>query len=108
MRVCALVWILTLPILASAQATRSATDLLHDGLAAMGGEKQIRALSALHIQATSIRNMLEESERPEGPYILENDQVEEWRDLSHGNWKKITKAHVSMQPEFAMTAIVSD
>jgi hypothetical protein len=108
MKVCALLWILAFPILATAQATPSAADLLHDGLAAMGGEKQIRALSALHIQATSIRNMLEESERPEGPYILENDQVEEWRDLSHGNWKKITKAHVSMQPEFAMSAIVSD
>jgi len=44
---------------------------------------------------------------PEGPYIVENDQVEEWRDLAHNNWKKTAKLHVAMQPEFVMTELVS-
>lgn len=39
----------------------------------MGGEQKVRALSALHFQAAVVRNMLEQSERPEGPNILEND-----------------------------------
>ena len=95
-------------VFASGQAAPSAADLLHDGLAAMGGEKQIRALSSLHFEAATIRNMLEQSERPEGPYIVENDQTEEWRDLSQGNWKQVVKAHVAMQPEFVMTTITSD
>jgi|HubBroStandDraft_4_1064222.scaffolds.fasta_scaffold35251_1 hypothetical protein len=90
-----------------AQTTQSAADLLHAGLMAMGGEEKIRSLNALHIQALSERNMLEQSERPEGPYIVETDQVEEWRDLAHNNWKNTTKARVAIQPEFAMTAIVS-
>lgn len=95
------------PFLAWGQAAQSPADLLHEGLAAMGGEQKVRALSALHIQATVMRNMLEQSERPEGPYILENDQSDEWRDLAQGNWKRTLQAHVSMQPEFAMTSIVS-
>jgi hypothetical protein len=73
------------PVLALGQATQSPTDLLHEGLAAMGGEQKIQALSTIHLEASVIRSMLEQSERPEGPYILENNQVEEWRDLAHSN-----------------------
>jgi hypothetical protein len=74
----------------------------------MGGEQKVRALSTLHIQSSVVRSMLEQSERPEGPYILENDQVEEWRDLAHSNWQRTVKAHVSMQPEFVMASVVTD
>ena len=101
-------FLLTVCVFASAQATQSAADLMHAGLAAMGGEEKIRGLNTLHFQASAVRNMLEQSERPEGPYIVETHQVEEWRDLAHGNWKKTVKAHVAMQPEFAMTSVVSD
>jgi hypothetical protein len=74
----------------------------------MGGEEKIRGLNTLDFQALSERNMLEQSERPEGPYIVETDQVEEWRDFSHHGWKNDTRARVAIQPEFAMTAVVSD
>jgi hypothetical protein len=100
--------LLAFPLVAWGQSTSSAADLLHEGLTAMGGEQKVRALGSLHLQATVVRNMLEQSERPEGPYILENDQAEEWRDLAHANWKRTVKAHVSMQPEFVMTSVVSD
>ena len=59
----------------------------------MGGEEKIRALKTLHFEASLIRSELEESERPEGPYILENDQVEEWRDLEQKAWKNTNKLH---------------
>jgi hypothetical protein len=95
-------------ISAFCEAVQSASDLLHAGLAAMGGEEKIRSLSGLYIQATAERNMLEQSERPEGPYIVESGQVEEWRDLAHGNWKRSAKVHVATQPEFAMLAVVYD
>lgn len=90
-----------------AQTTQSAVELMHAGLLAMGGEEKIRNLNTLHIQALSERNMLEQSERPEGPYFVETDEVEEWRDFAHNNWKNITKARVAFQPEFTVTAIVS-
>ena len=80
MRVKALVCVLlAFPLLASGQATQTAADLMHAGLEAMGGEQKIRALTTFHFQGTVVRNMLEQSERPEGPYILENNQVEAWR-----------------------------
>jgi hypothetical protein len=99
--------VFAIAVSASAQTSPSAAELLHAGLAAMGGEEKIRSLNALHIEAVVQRNMLEQSERPEGPYIVETDQVEEWRDLAHSDWKRITKARVAMQPEFVMTEIVS-
>ncbi len=100
--------LLALPLLASGQTTQSAADLLHAGLDAMGGEQKIRALSTFHFQASVVRNMLEESERPEGPYILETNQIEEWRDLAHNKWKSVAKLHVVMVPEFSITSVVSE
>ncbi len=73
----------------------------------MGGEEKIRGLSGLHIEAMAERNMLEQSERPEGPYIVESQQIEESIDFSHNNWKRTTKARVAFQPEFSMMEIVS-
>jgi len=93
---------------AQGQTGSSAADLMHAGLAAMGGEEKIRALSTLHFEASLIRSELEESERPEGPFILENDQIEEWRDLTQMAWKNTTKLHGAMQPEFVMTSAVSN
>ena len=48
-------------------AQNSAADLLRSALAAMGGEEKIRALKTLHITMMGHRNLLEQSERPEGP-----------------------------------------
>ena len=92
----------------TAQTPQAAADLLHSALAAMGGEEKVRNIRSVHFEASVVRNELEESERPEGPYILENDQVEEWRDLAHGSWKITTKIHGPFQPEFVTTAIVSE
>ena len=109
MRVRALFWFLTaFPVIACGQSTRSAAELMHAGLDAMGGEVKLRALNTLHFKATVVRNLLEESERPEGPYILENNQVEEWRDLAHNKWKRDVKLHVVMVPEVSTTSLVSD
>lgn len=96
------------PLCTFAQPASSAADLLHAGINAMGGETKLRSLNALHFQASLIRNMVEESERPEGPYILENDQIEEWRDLVHNQWRQDMKMNVVMVPEMSGTSIVSD
>lgn len=93
---------------AQGQTGSSAADLMRASLAAMGGEERVRTLKTLHFEASLIRNELEESERPEGPYILENDQVEEWRDLAQNAWKNTNKLHGAMQPEFSITSIVSN
>ncbi len=105
--ICAAVLFVLIPC-AQAQIGQSAADLMHAGLTAMGGEEKIRGLETLHFEASIIRNELEQSERPEGPYFIENDQEEEWRDLVHKSWKNTNKLHGPMQPEFVMTSVVSN
>jgi len=89
------------------ETAQSAADLLHEALRAMGGEEKVRSLRTVHFEATSVRYMLEQSERPEGPYLIENSQIEEWRDLQDGMWKRRTVLHGSMQPQFEVTEVVS-
>ena len=89
------------------QPRDSAADLLHAALAAMGGEQQIRDLKTIHITAVGHRNLLEQSERPEGPYIVEYAHIDEWRDLEHGRWKQETKTQNVLE-ESVRTVIVSD
>jgi hypothetical protein len=104
-------WVLCLllgiPAFVHAQSRDSAMKLVTAGLDAMGGHQRIRDLAGIHFEASVVRNELEQSERPEGPYIVESDQIEEWRGLKTGAWKRSSKAHVAMQPEFDMTAVVS-
>jgi hypothetical protein len=84
-----------------------ATTLVTAGLNAMGGAQRVHDLAGIHFAASVVRNELEQSERPEGPYILEADQIEEWRNYQSGDWKKSSKAHVAMQPEFDMDTVVA-
>jgi hypothetical protein len=94
-------------ILCIPSSAQSAAALLHSALSAMGGEEKIRNLTGVHLEFSIVRNELEESERPEGPYIIENDTVEEWRDFAHSSWKNTSKVHGPMQPEFVNTSVVS-
>ena len=103
-----LVCLFAIPSFAVGQSSQSAADLVHAGLAAMGGEEKIRALNSVHLEASVVRNELEQSERPEGPYILENDQAEEWCDFAHNDWKRTVKIHVAMQPSYTMSTTVAD
>jgi len=85
----------------------SAADLLHSALAAMGGEEKIRALKTLHITTMGHRNLLEQSERPEGPYIIDYQDIDEWRDLEHHRWKR-QEHHRDALEDYSRTVIVSD
>lgn len=108
MKALRVVWILlSLAATAFGQSSQSATDLLHAGLTAMGGEEKIRALTGLQFHAIAQRNMLEQSERPEGPYIVESHEVTESIDFANSNWKRTAKIRAAFQPEFAMEETVA-
>lgn len=100
--------VIMLGMIAYGQDSKSAAELLHAGLTAMGGEDKVRSLRTLHFQAVTQRNLLEQSERPEGPYIVAYNQVEEWRDLARGNWNQTESIHVAMQPEYMSMVVVSE
>ncbi len=82
---------LAIPALAADQA---AISLLHKALEAQGGETKLRALRSVQWEASGYRNELEESERPEGPYITEFDTVSEIDDLAGQRYRNVTEAEV--------------
>jgi hypothetical protein len=68
-----------------APATESAGHtLLRQALDAQGGEKKLRAIHSVSFQGTGYRNMIEQSERPEGPYFVTFFDLTEQHDQAHG------------------------
>ena len=88
-------------------AKQNAEDLLLMAITAMGGEQKLRDLNTMHLKMIGHRNLLEESERPEGPYIVDYQQTDEWRDLEHGNWRQEVHRRNVLE-EDATTIIVAD
>jgi len=99
-------------VLLSTQAHGSpaanALDLLRQSIQQMGGEYKLRQLQTVRFEAIGYRNALEESERPEGPYIVEYQQVSESLDTQRGQWKRKTEMRWQVQPLFNSTVTVSD
>ncbi len=80
-------------------ADSRAVDLVRQALAAQGGEGSLRALGSVDWDAVGYRNMLEQSERPEGPYIPEFQTIHEVHDLKGGRFaQRMTR---SVYPAFS-------
>jgi len=79
-------------------AERPAIALLHQAIEAQGGEKALRGISSVEWRAHGYRNMLEQSERPEGPYIPEFRDVAEIHDQENGRFRSL--AQFTVYPEF--------
>jgi hypothetical protein len=101
--------------LCAACAVRAAADdsaekakaYVREGIAQMGGESQVRAMQSVRFKAIGHRNMLEQSERPEGPYIVEYDQVSEARDFATNSFQQTIELKVATQPKYELVNIVS-
>ena len=65
-----------------------ATALIRQALAAQGGELRLRALKSIQWEASGYRNMVEQSERPNGPYLTEFDTVSEVHDFAGGRYRR--------------------
>jgi hypothetical protein len=73
-----------------AVAQPSAKDDVRAALAAQGGEEKLRALKNITFDAVGYRNMIEQSERPEGPYVTEFDHISEIHDQAqHRFYRKL-------------------
>lgn len=82
------------PFLMHAATDPAAKELLHQALEAQGGEQKLRAIKSVQWEASGYRNELEESERPEGPYITDFLTVSETDDLSGNRFRKQTDTSV--------------
>jgi hypothetical protein len=72
----------------------AALALLKAGIDAQGGESRLRALQAVRIETVGYRNLLEQSERPEGPYIPEFRTTTETRDQSGRRFREVLASSV--------------
>lgn len=59
-------------------------SLVEQSLAAMGGRAQLESIHSLHWKGFGHYNLIEQSERPAGPWIVRYEQSEEWRDVAGG------------------------
>ncbi len=65
-------------------ASSPARSDISRSLAAMGGSAKLSALSGVEYTAVGTRMMVEQSERPTGPYFIDHLRLHEIRDLAHG------------------------
>jgi len=99
------VCVLPRPIL-PASGGGAAKEVLTESIAAMGGESALRGIRSIQFTETVDRNALEQSERPEGPYIAQYQQISESRDLA-GRRVKLAHQDRFAQYKYAGTTIVS-
>src|SRR5260221_14192212 len=70
---------------ASAQNTSTdATQLVNQSRITMGGVEELKAIKLIHTKSVGHYYLLEQSERPEGPWLSINQATEEWRDVDNG------------------------
>ena len=93
-------------VVSARAADERAALLVRQGLAAQGGESKLRALKSVQYQAKGVRHLLEESERPDGPYIEEFLQVEETDDLAGGRYRTATHSSIYPSDEFLTATLV--
>jgi hypothetical protein len=87
-----------------AVADTSALNLLHQALEAQGGEQKLRSLKSVQWEASGYRNELEQSERPEGPYITDFLSVSEVHDLAGNRFRNVTDT--SVYPFYKSSAVL--
>lgn len=82
-----------------------ANALLHRALAAQGGEERLRAIQSVVWKMEGYRQEVEQSERPEGPYIQEFDTTDEVHDYAHSRLCVSIKANVPPAFKFSETTV---
>ena len=67
-----------------AATARDARALVSSMIEAMGGVERLKAIRAVRVKAIGYENHTEQSERPEGPWIVGYSQITETRDFDRG------------------------
>lgn len=76
---------------------------------ALGGEARLRDLHALKLEAVGHSYLIDQSERPEGPWVTDYQQRSELRDLDAGRLRQTIETRSTYEPAWsATTLVVSD
>jgi hypothetical protein len=85
-----------------------AKDFVRDSLTAQGGEQALRSLKSVQWEAVGYRNELEQSERPEGPYTVQMNDISEVHDLSAYRYRYQQTSAVYPVARFTTVAVVAE
>jgi hypothetical protein len=77
---------------AKAGSPTSAKILVLSAIDAMGGEAKLRAIKSVRSEGISHDNMLEQSERPQGPWLVNYTDFIETRDNENGRLRRETRS----------------
>ena len=87
---------------------RTTSTILHQAIDAQGGEQRLRAIRTVQWSASGYRNELEQSERPEGPYLTDFLTVREIDDYAGDRSLYAEDAAVYPLYKSASTTVVAD
>lgn len=85
----------------------AALTAVRTAIVAQGGEATLRSIRTVEWHGTGYRNELEQSERPEGPYLVEFDDVLELHDVAGQRLASTTSALTAPFPRFS-SGIIAD
>lgn len=88
-------------------ADPAAASLLRQAMAAQGGEQLLRQVRTVAFEASGYRNMLEQSERPEGPYLVEFHEASELHDHERSALRRQLQVRVPPSQSYAVTTVVA-
>ena len=89
-------------------ADPASTAVLKAALAAQGGETLLRAVKTVAFESAGYRNMLEQSERPEGPYLVEFHDLSELHDHPRHALRRQLQVRVPPAGSYTMTTLVAN
>ncbi len=71
----------------------SAKAMVQAAIDAMGGETALRAIKSVQMDGIGHENMLEQSERPAGPWLVNYMEISELRDIEGNRLRRTTKSN---------------
>jgi hypothetical protein len=77
-----------------------ATALVRSAIEKMGGEGNLRSLQGVQIEKIGHTYSVEQSERPEGPWLVNYDQVIELRDYANQRLRRATQTRSFQAPQW--------
>lgn len=92
----------------TAQTNNKAVELVKKSAEAMGGLEKLQNIKTLQFKSNGHLFMLEESERPAGPWLVVYNQMTETRDLETGSVRQETIERSPVAVDASVTTIVAD
>ncbi|HEY0099463.1 MAG TPA: hypothetical protein VGB76_10990 [Pyrinomonadaceae bacterium] len=89
------------PVPRAASTSEEAKRLVGSALEAMGGEARWRALKSVGVEGIGHVNAVEQSERPEGPYIVSYEQTNELIDLAGARMRRTVESRDTQTTQWA-------